>query len=537
MPAGFRTRPKTARTDLVPMSDVLRFCRGAAALALKGEKWSGEDRADVAAQLVCQVWEKAVSQRANTSAVEVAPTSLAGPAPKMPKGKIAKSAPKARMTVDAVPASLCKGSDLYGAASNIKRAMISERDRLEKVGAERARSHGFRTGNVGAYPEGIPADPAAAHTHTRQILCDLGVARLGKLYPAAYAACREAAGMTGAEIADELGISAGSLKRLRSTSAQLLPSAQVYGAQVHADALRVDEYAPPLRTLDAVLPESNGERIRPGHAFPNVPGAIVPVAPVAAFSVRGGRRKWDGESGAEWTRRLSAPLRGKLAQGARNQRDRMAGKSEADRQRDRLQAGIPAKKGQRALDGYRDAAPAPMARYVNGARVAGENVGGAQVRRPFTLPAVAPARRRNGPGVPRMPEREQGACRCEQGAPCSVHTWRLPVAHVPAAWQAPATAASAQVAAELGAAKAPRAKRAKRQAPRQLRRPVPRQRRTKAPAKRYGAGTPWQGQRIVRRPESAPRATAYQRACHAMRRDLAEWARECEREARESARA
>lgn len=560
MPArGFTTgRRQAKRSGLVPMSDVLRFCRGAAALALSGPQWSKEDRADVAAELAAQVWCTAVAMRANGAAEEIAPSSLRGPAPKMSKRATAKRTPIVRVTVDAVPAELVTGARLYGAASNAKRALTAERERLRKEGAERARSEGFRPSSHGAYPEGIPADPAAAHRHARQILSDLGAARLGRLYPATYAACREAAGMTGTEIAAELRMNPGTLKARKSTAAQLLPSAAVYSPLAHADALRVDYWAPPLRVKEPSLPGSLGARLKPGNKFPNAtdrrptadgyvailrPSAIVQATPVQAKRLTGGRRKFRPTDAAQWTANLSAPLRGKLAQAAQNQRARAAGKTEEQRAADKLAAGIPAPKGTARLAPRDPFSPVPTARYGKAPewhpplaadramrRLSGPAVGGALRA---GLP-IGPHRGlsqashsyglRNGARVA-IVKRTPSACRCGNGA-CSVHPWRLRAPRLPAVWKAPKTAASRRVAADLLAAEQGRlpAERAKRPVPKRASRPIPPAPRKRRPVARYGADTPWSGQRVVRRAERAPLASAYQRACHAERRELAQWA-------------
>jgi transcriptional regulator with XRE-family HTH domain len=341
----FRTATGTAKRlkrqrDLVGLTEVMRLARAAAGLAMQGDYYSREDRADAAAAITLRVWETARAAGTNGMAVVMAPSSLSGPAPKMAKGATAKTTPRKRVMEDAVPSSLVTMSKLYGHACNLRVTIRRDRERDLQQAAEDARTGAFLAHGP-ALSYGVPADPAHAHDAAHGMLLDLGLDSdpEGSLYRVAYAAAREAAGLTGEEIAAELGIRRGTLAQQINRAATKVPSAQTHTAREHAEALHVDEYVEPPRPQKASLPESNGERLKPGHRYPQT-RAIVPSLPVTERKLAGGRRKWNGNATAAWTDGLPGATRARLRKSAQLQRARAAAKTAEQRKLDRLSAGL-----------------------------------------------------------------------------------------------------------------------------------------------------------------------------------------------------
>jgi hypothetical protein len=350
MPAtGFKAKRQPVTVKLpkepVPMTEVMRLARNAAGLAMKGKAYSHHDRADAAAEITLRVWQAAREAGRITSALSAAPTSLGGQV-KMGKGKKAKARPDQLVKEAAVPAKMCTMKILYGHACNLRRGLIRDRERQSKLGALEAREHGF-VAHAPSMAHGIPADPREAHEAARGMLGELGLARLGKAYPMAYAAAREAAGMTGDEIAAELGTKRGTLVSTISRQAAKVPSGKVYSYRQHADALHVDEHRDAVTPKDgAGLAESMGERQKPEDEFPNTgtpthseyflarykrehgphaepPAqsrrAIVPEHPVSERKTRK-RQPWNGRTAAAWTADLHPATRARLHRSAMIQR-------------------------------------------------------------------------------------------------------------------------------------------------------------------------------------------------------------------------
>jgi hypothetical protein len=341
----FRTAATAAKrhkrqADLVPMTEVMRLARAAAGLAMQGDYYSREDRADAAAALTLRVWETACELRANGAQFATAPSSLSGPAPKMAKGASAKTTPRTRVVEDAVPSSLVTMSKLYGQACSLRRTIRRDRERDLQQAAEDARTGAFLAHGP-ALNYGTPADPAQAHEAAHGMLLDLGLDSdpEGSLYRVAYAAAREAAGLIGSEIAAELGMPRGTLVAEINRAAKKVPSAKTHTPRQHAEAMHVDEYVEPPRPQKASLPESNGERLKPGHRYPQT-RAIVPSLPVTERPLAGGRRKWNGRKTAAWTETLPGATRARLRKSAELQRARAAAKTAEQRKLDRLGAGL-----------------------------------------------------------------------------------------------------------------------------------------------------------------------------------------------------
>lgn len=369
MPAqGFKAKrqpvPVKFSKDAIPMSEVMRLARNAAGMAMKGKAYGPDDRADAAATITLRVWEAASEagritrapgspakiSGGTTGAPAAMPTSLGGRV-KMSKGKKAKAAPALLIIEPAVPAEMATMKILLSHASNLRKSLLRDRNRQERLGAIEARERGF-VAHVPSMSYGAPADPAEAHRAARAMLGELGLARLGKAYPLAYAAARAAAGMLEREVATELGVSRGTFVSTLSRQAAKVPSGHTHSYRAHADALHVDEHRD-LPRVKAAAGLSEATRERSGDTVPNtgtpsrseaaaaayraeygphaeLPArgrkAIVSEHPVSERRLAGGRRKWNGKTAAEWTTGLHPATRGRLHRSAEIQRERAAAK-------------------------------------------------------------------------------------------------------------------------------------------------------------------------------------------------------------------
>lgn len=136
----FTTKHRAA--ELVTGEDLIRRTRAAARMALRGENWSAEDRADCAAELVCLVWSRAVEAGTVTSApVTRRMSSVHGgervtyTSKSQPKSK--DRTPDAPGHASAIPADLCSFDFLVKRAADIRRSWEAarERDRVEALNA------------------------------------------------------------------------------------------------------------------------------------------------------------------------------------------------------------------------------------------------------------------------------------------------------------------------------------------------------------------------------------------------------------------
>lgn len=142
------------------------------------------------------------------------------------------------VALDAIPASALERGALYGRAANARKGMELEAKRMEGWGEE-------DDDNYGAPPPAarleLTPDPGAARAHAIDILDALGLARLGRFFPAVYAACRAVQGVTITEDALARGVDPDTAQTQVRRSGKALHSARVYGPKSHRLALHLDD--------------------------------------------------------------------------------------------------------------------------------------------------------------------------------------------------------------------------------------------------------------------------------------------------------
>lgn len=296
-------------------------CFAAARMALKGEKWGHTSQVDCAADVLTDVLSATL------------PTARTGrPADVLRWVAFCERFPTAaRRYAEGIPAAALSFTRLYGMASNWRRAEVSRRERTDKVSLTAAVAGMMEQSRE-------PGEPGTARATAVELLDGLGLARLGKLYPVAYAAARESDGLTGDEIADELSMAPATLRKQISRAASKVPSSNVHGYREHAEALRIDEHRPAGKRQNGLL--------NPGGTDSNEwrgNGAQTPDAgPLTITHVEPQTTAWDGSQTAQWANGLRPSTAARLAHAARLQRDRSAALSPADRTAKRLAAGLPA---------------------------------------------------------------------------------------------------------------------------------------------------------------------------------------------------
>lgn len=335
--------------SMLSLADARSRAFAAAKLALRGESWGYVMQADCAADILSTILaELAAEQRQNARRADRCRRGVCGARPAYAvtlddgsngsatvplcmlhsRGHADRRALIAYGDTDAVPAAVLSFSRLYGMANNWRRG----EERARKRAAEGAKISGQQDGS-GEDQTRAAATPDAARQTAVDTLDGLGLARLGKLYPVAYAAAREQYGLTGDEIAAELGVKPATLRKQISRAADRVPSAATYTAADHADALRVDEYAQQgaHRGHAATMAQDwRGD----GGATPEHPASVRQTAPTA--------QPWDGSTAADWAATIPASTAARLAYAAKLQRDRARARSAMDRTAARLAAGLPA---------------------------------------------------------------------------------------------------------------------------------------------------------------------------------------------------
>jgi hypothetical protein len=323
MPIRFTTLPAAMLT----VADFRSRCAAAAKLAMRGQNYDAEDRADCAAKIAAETFGNGRAGLRGTPRDVLRYLDWTERYP-------ATVAALAAEDVAAIPASAATFSRLYGVAMNYRRALDRQRVRDAADAAERARNDSF-TPHVPSEDPALRGTPWGARRTAVEMLRDLGalgaVVEPGPLWTAAYSAARSAAGLESREIAAELDIGYDTLRAHLSRAAGKLPSCSALGIPEHAEALSIPE--PVARKASATrnhaaTPSDTDWRTRPATAAP--------------VTCRIDRSAVGNVDTPNWTLDLPAATRARLAHGARINRMRAEAKPRATRDRDRLSAGLPA---------------------------------------------------------------------------------------------------------------------------------------------------------------------------------------------------
>jgi hypothetical protein len=203
-------------------------------------------------------------------------------------------------------------------ASNLRRTVERDRARDAVDAADRAAA-AFAPGLAFQAGQDRPeVTPAGAHRVAREMLASLALPRLGRAYPLAYSAARSAAGVDRETVAAELGYSSADVMRVYlSRARKAVPSAATHAELEHADLLGIT--AERETAKHGAAPLEAGERYAPDAP-----------APVKVRAIPGGRKVWNGETAAAWTRDLPPSTRARLRTAAMLNRERVAKRAAAE---------------------------------------------------------------------------------------------------------------------------------------------------------------------------------------------------------------
>src|SRR5436190_8431288 len=247
---SFTIHPNTGqRAERELPEDLMSRCYAAARLALRGMNYSPEDRSECAASIAARV----VAESADTDRLSArAPlgwrrdsedrrTAVLRMLDWMRRAERGEMQWMLTARSDAPVAAVSFGK-LSGMAANWRRSLDRQRQRDAEDASERAATDGFMPRVMQSPGElsGLTRD--AAHTAARDALSALGLARLGKVYPLAYAAARGAqlALLTDAPmraVAAELGYAEDSLRKILTRAGKRIPSAAVLPLDAHLAAI------------------------------------------------------------------------------------------------------------------------------------------------------------------------------------------------------------------------------------------------------------------------------------------------------------
>lgn len=254
------------------MADLQSKSAAAARLALQGDGWSFTDREECAAHLTAKILDTLPTVRRTGTAREVLTyiTTVQG-APAAAAPSIRRMlVPGAAWTPDTVPAHLATFSRLAMEAANWRRGVEAarRRDSAEADRREAAAPVPMDAPHVEADTlDGLWERDAteAAHATARRMLADLGLARLGRAYPAALEAALTSHGWTPAEAAAAMGTNPDTLRQWRGRAVKRIPSATTHTLAAHAHAL-----AYPDTSLEHphVAPLASDWRETPSEAAP-----------------------------------------------------------------------------------------------------------------------------------------------------------------------------------------------------------------------------------------------------------------------------
>lgn len=298
-------RRAEAAANWATADEAMSRCAAAARLATQSKNYSHEDRADMAAELLARIWADAAEAGLTGSMPAILRTSLAGPPVVYSKYNAQKSqderpvwGQRAALRRDALPAF----GVIYGRACNLRRSL----DRLrahDAADAARAAGDAFAPISLEDSDPETRGTVEGAHEAARSMLGSLGLSRLGKCYPAAYAAARVASGWDIADIATEIGAPSAEAawKNVRRAAARI-PSGATHSAAAHADLLGLDggRALKPAKSRNEAGSMSQEPRTKPDTDAPVTTRQIAPAP----------RRGADDRP--SWTRTLSPATAARL---------------------------------------------------------------------------------------------------------------------------------------------------------------------------------------------------------------------------------
>jgi hypothetical protein len=328
--------------------DMRRMCAAAAALSMRGENYSPEDRAECAAAILSQ----------HLTAAHSAPRcDCGGPADRRTVGMddygnavyLRAVCPRHRgadwRTLTGRSDALPSFSTLLGTASNYRRSLSRQRARDQRDAAETAARDAFMPALPDDAPE-VRSTPWGARRTALDMLRTLGLderaacRKGGPLWTAAYAAARAAAGLDSETVAAELDLSPATYRQHLSRAAGRIPSAAALPVSAHAAALGMEDTTPGHKAAWTRMHSADLDT-------PTLRDHL-PAAQHAPVTCRDIRTVLDMAGTApempapDWTRDLPAATRARLNAAAGIRRARAAAKPAAQRATDRMAAGLPA---------------------------------------------------------------------------------------------------------------------------------------------------------------------------------------------------
>lgn len=239
----------------IDVTDLQSRCAAAARMALRGQNWSAEDRADCAADLVCRVWSDVVeSNRIGSRAGKVRSSVAYGDrvtySQKSPQKSLDRVDTDARVAT--IPADLATFTRLYGLASNYRRGVERQRERDiadAMLNAERASDfHAFTE----APASEVGGTPWQARRTALELLRTIGLLgesespHWGPVWTLAYASARavesaewDGNGIARDAVAEELELTPDALRQHLSRAVARIPAAATHTRAQWAEALYV----------------------------------------------------------------------------------------------------------------------------------------------------------------------------------------------------------------------------------------------------------------------------------------------------------
>lgn len=325
---------------------VLSRCTAAASLAMRGERYSAEDRLDCASKLLERMWADARTPHGLDRAA-CTMTRLSGMAANYRRGLDRLREVEARAAaVDAFRPAIAPDvldTTTEADAWTVRAATPRHAEPMKPTGrpadvlryldrVERIRDHAtawpaYWTNYLrDASP--VTVELGGVHRRAQDMLAAIGLPRLGKLYPVAYVAARTASGVDVATAAAEVGMKPDAMRQytgraLKRVTFPPLPA----DALTAADALGVTAERDGAPETAAPLEEGHAPACAECKADP----MRCTAHPLKVTRLSGGRRLWDGKTAADWTGDLHPTTRRRLHTAATLNRARMAARAEAER--------------------------------------------------------------------------------------------------------------------------------------------------------------------------------------------------------------